>query len=218
MTVIALAGATGYTGQRIISQAANNPEWQVRALVRQSATSKSHFPLGQAFAICDFADQASVEAALEGCEAVFQTIGTTQAQFNADVSYETVDYGTTIALIKAAQVQGVKRFVLLSSAGAGLPLGSYLRWKAKTEKAVRESGLDWTILRPAAIVGPSRRAIQLASMPFALLSKLPLIGRLGAVMRPVDVNDLALSFFKCLADQTTIGKTLEGRSFWRLIR
>ncbi len=212
--VVAVAGATGYTGQRLIAQLADHPRWRSRALVRDGSQSKAIFPLDQDFAVGALDDVASLTSALRGCSAVIQTIGTTQAQFKPGVSYETVDYGTTVALLQAAQNAGVGRFLLLSSTGAGQPLGAYLTWKARTEKAVRESALDWTIVRPAAIVGPGRRGIQVGSLPFALLAKLPLLGGIGARLKAIDVADLARCFISCLDDETTIKRTLEGRSLW----
>lgn len=211
---VAIAGATGYTGQRLIAQLAGHPTWTSRALVRAGGQSKPVFPLEQDFVVCNLNNPADLAAALKGCAAVIQTIGTTQAQFGPGVSYETVDYGTTVALIEAARSAGTKRFLLLSSTGAGQPVGAYLKWKRRTEQALQQSDLDWTIVRPAAIVGPGRRVMQLASSPFSLLSKVPLAGRLAARLRPIDVEDLARCFIRCLDEPATIRKILEGRRLW----
>jgi uncharacterized protein YbjT (DUF2867 family) len=216
--LVAIAGATGYTGQRLIAQLADHPRWRSRALVRAGSQTKAIFPLDQDFAICRLDDVADLTTALRGCSAVIQTIGTTQSQFKPGVSYETVDYGTTVALLQAAANAGVGRFLLLSSTGAGQPLGAYLKWKARTEKAVRESALDWTIVRPAGIVGPGRRAVQAGSLPFALLAKLPLLGRIGARLQAIEVADLARCFINCLDDDTTIKRTLEGRALWTMLK
>ena len=216
--VVAVAGATGYTGQRLLAQMSDHPRWRSRALVREGSQHKAVFPLKQDFAICALDDVASLTAALRGCTVVIQTIGTTRAQFKPGVSYGTVDYGTTVALLQAARNAGAKRFLLLSSTGAGRPFGAYLRWKARTEQAVREASLDWTIIRPAAIVGPGRRAIQAGSLPFALLAKLPLLDGVGAQLQAIDVDGLARCFINCLDDDTTIGRILEGRSLWRMVK
>jgi uncharacterized protein YbjT (DUF2867 family) len=213
---VAIAGATGYTGQRLIAQLAEHPGWTSRALVRAGAQTRPIFPLGQDFVVCNLSNAADLAAALKGCSAVIQTIGTTQAQFGPGVSYETVDYGTTVALIAAARQAGARRFLLLSSIGAGQPVGAYLKWKRRTEQALRQSDLDWTIVRPAAIVGPGRRAIQLGSSLFTLLSAVPLAGRLAARLRPIEVTDLARCFIRCLDDPGTIGKVLSGRRLWEV--
>jgi nucleoside-diphosphate-sugar epimerase len=62
-------------------------------------------------------------------------------------------------LIDAARAAGIRRFVLVSSIGAGasratapwiarLVLGRFMALKTRAEDYLRESGLDWTIVRP----------------------------------------------------------------------
>lgn len=216
-SLVAVGGATGYTGQRLLAQLATHPHWRSRALVRAGSQSKAVFPLDQEYTLCRLDDASSLAVALRDCQAVMQTIGTTRAQFAPGVNYETVDYGTTVALLQAAQQAGIKRFLLLSSTGAQRPFGAYLQWKARTEQAVRASGLDWTIMRPAAIVGPGRRAIQVGSLPFAALARLPLTAQFGARLQAIDVADLARSFIHCLDDPTTIKATLEGQTLWNTV-
>ena len=217
MQRVAIAGASGYTGRRLIAQLATNQDWRSRALVRAGSPTKTAFPADQDVAVCQLDNIESLAAALEGCDAIIQTIGTTKAQFAPGVNYETVDYGTTVALLAAAGRANVRRFLLLSSTGAGKPVGAYLRWKQRTEQVVIDSPLDWTILRPAAIVGPDRRALQIGSAPFTLLSQLPLVGDFGARLRAIEVDDLARCFIACLADSSTSKQILEGRSLWQKV-
>lgn len=212
---VAIAGATGYTGQRLLERLGDHPLWDARALVRPGSAGKLHAAPGQDHALVAPHDVAALATALAGCAAVIQTIGTTRAQFGPGVSYETVDYGTTVALIEAAQAAGVPRFLLLSSAGAGRPLGAYLQWKARTEAAVRASGLQWTILRPAAIVGPGRRLMQLASLPIDLLSRTPRIGRSLLRLRSISADQLAQCFIRCLDAPETSERVLEGATLWQ---
>ena len=59
------------------------------------------------------------------------------------------------ALLAACAAQGVKRFVQISAAGVAPGATSeFLRSKARGDRAVRESGLDWAILRPGLVIGP----------------------------------------------------------------
>jgi uncharacterized protein YbjT (DUF2867 family) len=60
--------------------------------------------------------------------------------------------------VEAARKAGVSRLVHVSSLSAREPrLSHYGASKAKAEKLVRASGLDWTIVRPPAIYGPRDR-------------------------------------------------------------
>ncbi len=216
---VAIAGATGYTGQRLLAELGHQALWDGRALVRPGSEHKLKPAPGQDMAVCSARSVDELLIALKGCAAVIQTIGTTRAQFAPGISYETVDYATTVALVAAAQELGIKRFLLLSSVGAGKPVGPYLQWKARTEQVVRQSGLNWTILRPAAIVGPLRRLMHIGSLPFALLSRLPdPLGAVGYRYRPINVTLLAECFIRCLDDADTIGKILEGRALWNIVK
>jgi len=72
---------------------------------------------------------------------------------------DTVDRGGAVLLADAAELSGVRRYLLVSSTGAGSepPAGTdetfaaYLRAKTAAEDDLRGRDLDWTILRPGAL-------------------------------------------------------------------
>ena len=72
---------------------------------------------------------------------------------------DTVDRGAAALLADAAQQAGVRRYLLVSSVGAGAepPAGTdevfaaYLRAKTAAEEDLRGRDLDWTILRPGGL-------------------------------------------------------------------
>ncbi|MFG2872239.1 NAD(P)H-binding protein [Streptomyces sp. NPDC048338] len=68
---------------------------------------------------------------------------------------ETVDRAAAVLLAEAAEREGVRRFLVVSSMGADAEhpgdevFDAYLRAKGAADDAVRaRAGLDWTILRP----------------------------------------------------------------------
>ena len=67
---------------------------------------------------------------------------------------ESMDYGGAVKLIEAARHNGIGRFVMVSSMGADSDHAGdevfdvYLRAKGRADDAVRESGLDYAIVRP----------------------------------------------------------------------
>jgi uncharacterized protein YbjT (DUF2867 family) len=72
-----------------------------------------------------------------------------------------VDYGGAAKLIAAAEIAGVRRYAIVSSVGAGNPpsgddtFSIYLQAKAKADRELMESGLDWTVVRPGRLTdGP----------------------------------------------------------------
>jgi uncharacterized protein YbjT (DUF2867 family) len=72
---------------------------------------------------------------------------------------DTVDRGAAVLVADAAAVAGVRRYLLVSSLGAGAepPAGAddvfaaYLRAKTAAEDELRGRDLDWTILRPGGL-------------------------------------------------------------------
>ncbi|MFD4561061.1 SDR family oxidoreductase [Streptomyces sp. NPDC058469] len=135
--MILVTGATGTIGSEVVRQLAARGE-KVRALTRDPA--KAHVPTGVETALGHHADPASVETAMTGVEVAF-LVGV----FGPD------DSAHDRALVEAARAAGVRRIVKLSGIGAGDPaVGPVGTWHVPGEQAVRDSGLEWTILRPSA--------------------------------------------------------------------
>lgn len=67
---------------------------------------------------------------------------------------ETVDHGAAVLLRDAAVVAGVTDYLMVSAMGTDDPptdddvFSVYLRAKARADRAVMDSALDWTIVRP----------------------------------------------------------------------
>jgi len=86
----------------------------------------------------------------------------------------------------------VRRFVYLSGAGAGKGLGqSWFRAKDIAEKAVRESGLQYGILRPSWIYGPRDRSMNRFVWFCRHLPLVPVIGDGRTAVYPAYVKDVA---------------------------
>jgi nucleoside-diphosphate-sugar epimerase len=148
---IAVTGGTGFVGQALIDVLVSQGR-EVRALARrtQQARKKVRWIPG------DLADHEGLRALVEGVEAIIHVAGVVNAPDPA--AFEAGNVAGTLALIEAAIAAGVPRFVFVSSLSAREPgLSAYGRSKAKAEKLVKASGLDWTIVRPPAIYGPRDR-------------------------------------------------------------
>lgn len=209
-----IAGATGYTGRVLVPLIAQSTAWKPIAHVRPGSRHAEVLPGAIQRCEVDLADTAALVSALAGCEAVVSLIGTTRAQFRPGVSYETVDIGTTQQLVDAAKSAGVQRFVLLSSVGAAETGVAYLRAKAAAEKIVVESGLDWIILRPSAIVGPGREWPQLLTPLASVLRYVPGLRRVSDDYRPVHVHVLARALFAAITHFPTAGEIWSGEKIW----
>lgn len=106
-------------------------------------------------------ESATAEALAEvirGADAVVFAAGA-GAGSTAERKY-TVDLGGSVLLAEAAELAGVRRFVQVSSMGAGAPAApgsdpiwvAYIDAKTKAEDDLRGRDLDWTIIRPGGLV------------------------------------------------------------------
>ncbi|MBB5137539.1 uncharacterized protein YbjT (DUF2867 family) [Thermocatellispora tengchongensis] len=124
-----MTGATGNVGRPLVQALVAAGE-QVTAVSRR--ISEPDVPVGVRHRRADLAEPASLKPALEGAEALFLL---TSADFMANG-----DLGEVMNVVRAA---GIRRVVLLSSHGVGTG-----RHPSGLEDAVKQSGLEWTMLRP----------------------------------------------------------------------
>lgn len=130
-----VTGSTGNVGAEVVRALAAAGA-NVRALTRDPATADAQ--PGVEYVAGDLNLPESVEPALDGVRGLFLLPG----------------YAGLPALLASARRAGLDRVVLLSggSAGSGDPSNAISRYMAESERAVRESGLPWTFLRPSAFM------------------------------------------------------------------
>lgn len=142
---IAVTGATGFVGQALLDLAGEG----VRALARKPQAPRK----GVEWVAGDLADTKALARLVAGAEAVIHVAGVVNAPDRA--GFEADNVAGTLNLIEAARVAGVPRLVYVSSLSAReADLSAYGASKARAEKLVMASGLDWTIVRPPGIYGP----------------------------------------------------------------
>lgn len=140
-------GATGVLGSTICRQlrAAGLP---VRALVRRGSPREAELrALGIDIAWGDLRDPATLDAACRGVTSVIST-ATAMGSKDKSLTLRIVDRDGQLAAVAAAKANGVQRFVFVSLLSS-LPSSPLTRYKREVERAVRESGMRWTILQPS---------------------------------------------------------------------
>jgi uncharacterized protein YbjT (DUF2867 family) len=107
-------------------------------------------------------------------------------------TYLQVDgHGTTVAVAAAKRV-GVRRFVYLSGAGAGQDRPQpWFRAKDLAETAIRDSGLEYGVLRPSWIYGPGDHSMNRFVAFCRKLPVVPVIGDGKTPVHPIHVDDVA---------------------------
>lgn len=212
-----VAGATGATGRCVMRLALANGV-PARPHVRPQSLDRPEVDAWAEKVSFELSDHAALVQALRGCSTVLQLIGTMKKRFATGDTYETSDVGTTRQLVEAASEAGVRHFVLLSSVGAGRPMGAYLKAKAEAERLVTHSALPWTIVRPGAFVGEERLpqifGHRGANPPGAgLLTRLPFM----SALRPIHLEQLAALLLKVALEGAPTATVLEGKNLWEVV-
>jgi len=200
---LAIFGSTGKTGIEIVRQALEKGHI-VTAFVRdpdrmQIVDDRLQLVVGDVF------DSESVTRAVAGQDAVICSLGA------RDLKKTTVRTTGTINMIAGMKAGGITRLVVVTAMGIGeswktLSAVNKLFFAAvlkntrvdheSQEAAVKESGLDWTIIRPSGLTDtPHTGSYQAGEMITAKTSQIP----------RADVADLIL---KVLEDDSFIGKAV----------
>lgn len=150
--MILVVGATGIAGEQICHKLIERGQ-AVRALVRKTADPvkvQALRDLGVEIMTGDLRDKASLGPACMGAKAVITTASAMPFRYEAGVNdLHTTDLQGTLALLEAARSAKVGHFIYTSFSG-GIDIDCPLvRTKRTVEKAIEESGLRYTILRPS---------------------------------------------------------------------
>jgi putative NADH-flavin reductase len=157
-----LLGATGGTGQQVLSQALEGGHY-VTALVRtpEKLSAQEHLVVRAG----DATDPEPVDAAVAGQDAVLSTLGV-RSPLGGDLISRSLR-----AIVPAMQKHGVRRLIWLSALGVGqtreqapaflrIPFNTLLRRigrdKAAGEEYLRSTDLEWTLVYPPALTNGPR--------------------------------------------------------------
>lgn len=212
MAVVLVAGGTGFIGSHIVRELLKAGH-RVTILTRNPEKARGQVPAGADLRQGDINDPASLERATAGVDVLIATV-----QFpNHPVenprkghTYRQVDGEGTARLVEAAQRNGVKRFVYLS--GAGTREGQTQPWfqaKLMAERAVRESGIPYTIFRPSWVYGAEDRSLNKFATFARLLPFIPVIGNGQTRVQPVFVGDLARAVAASVTLQVAVNQTYD---------
>jgi nucleoside-diphosphate-sugar epimerase len=197
---VLVAGAHGKTARRLVRILTEDGH-EVRGLVRKEEQMPDVEADGAEPVLVDLEEaevEGTVRRAVEGCDVIVFAAGAGPGSGAA--RKETMDYGGAVKLIEAAQKNGVRRYLMLSSMGAGNPEGGseamqpYLFAKARADERLQMSALDYTIIRPGGLTeeeGTGR------------IEATEHLGRRGEISR----DDVARTFAEALELENTYHKT-----------
>lgn len=156
--LVAVLGASGRTGVYVLEELKSR-DVDIRALSRNIETAKQKVGGDFEWVPADVTDPKSLLLAFEGVDILISTIGSTGGD-----NSEMIDYEGSINFVEAAKETGVSRIIYMSSIGAGgaenfstvilnLVANKTMKWKSLGEDYIRNSGIDFTIVRPGGLRG-----------------------------------------------------------------
>src|SRR3954468_20340853 len=166
---VVVAGGAGKIGLRLLRLLHQNGP-RGRGLIRKEEQAAALRSAGAEPALVDLeaVSVPDLAIAIKGADAIVFAAGAGPG--SGEEGKWTVDYGAAVKLIEAAQHEGIRRYAIVSSMGAADPgqtgatgtFAVYLQAKHDADEKLRESGLDFTIVRPGALTddeGTGRVAI-----------------------------------------------------------
>ena len=209
---VVVAGGTGFIGREVVSRLLEERGVEVAVTTRRPERPDSwdgRVRKLQAFA----GDVVSLGKAFTGADTVVHAI-----QFpNHPVedpgkgrTYMEVDAKGTVAAVGVAKKLGVRRFIYLSGAGAGRDLPQpWMKAKDIAEQAIRESGMEYAILRPSWIYGPGDHSMNRFIWFCRHLPVIPVIGNGETPVYPAYVKDVARAVTEVVRREDARDKVLE---------
>jgi divinyl chlorophyllide a 8-vinyl-reductase len=195
MKRVLVAGASGYIGAPVVRELVARRH-QVVALVRGS--KPKNVPAAAEVIVTEVTDRAALLGALDGrtFDAVVSCLA---SRSGAPRDAWLVDHDANVNVLEVAKAARIEHFVLLSAICVQKPLLEFQRAKLAFEKALRESGLRWSIVRPTAFFKSLAGQVMAVKRgkPFTVVGD----GELTAC-KPISERDLARFLADCLDDPT----------------
>ncbi len=207
---IAITGGTGFLGghlRRALLAAGHH----VRLLSRKEPIDAKIAESPQVkFITLSFSDEASLAEALSGCEAIAHLSGINREIEPGD--FQRCHVELTRRIVRSAQKAQVKKIVVTSFLRARPDrFSQYLESKWQGEKVIRESGLDYTILKPGMCFGPGDQMINSIARALNIMPGLGIFATVGLSARkiqPVAAADFTQIVVAALTQSDLSEKTL----------
>ena len=189
MKTAVVIGATGLVGGKLIERLVNEAGFEkIIAVTRRPVTYQSAKVVNE---VMNFDALENHKATFRG-DVLFSCLGTTAKQAGSIAAQRVVDYDYQYEIAKFAADNGIKHYVLVSSAGADAQSKSpYLKMKGELEDAVSLLPFERiSIIQPSLLLGERdgfRLGETLGSWVLPVLCKLPFLKK----YRPISGDEVA---------------------------
>lgn len=197
---VLVTGATGFTGSFVVRRLYEAGH-EVFCFVRKSSNTSVLEGCTEGFLRGDLNNQRELSTALKGMDIL--------------VNVASIGFGHGPSIVRACLEAGVKRSLFFSTTAIFTTLDAKSKSiRLEAERAIRDSGLDYTIFRPTMIYGTSRDRNMIKLIRFVdRYPVVPVFGRGMSLQQPVYVKDLASAVAKAIDSPVTYYKeySLSGR-------
>lgn len=188
---IFITGAGGFIGQGLIRKLAPSTGYTLKVLTRRPRDGTTS-PEGKIQEVVgDLLEPDTYRAELQDCDTVVHLAAATGRATPKD--YVRVNVEGTRALLDACKAASVRRFLHVSTIAAGYADQSYYPYaktKTEAEQLVRQSGLEFVIIRPTLVLG-EKSPIWNTLLKICKLPVVPLFeGARPVSVQPVHVDDV----------------------------
>jgi NADH dehydrogenase len=190
---IAITGAAGFVGSHLTTRLVSEGHEVVR-LARRPRSGVADIVVSR------LDDVNQLIEAFAGCDAVAHCAGINREL--GDQTYERVHVEGTRNVVEAAKAAGVEKIVLMSFLRARPDCGSpYHESKWEAEEIVRNSGLDYTILKAGVVYGRGDHMLDHLSHTLHTFPIFGLVGMKEKSIRPLAIEDLVHVMRAALIDR-----------------
>ena len=203
---VLVTGGAGVVGRALCRELLNRGVC-VRVLSLPGDTLVESLPRGVEVAYGNVAEYTSIRPAFDGVDCVFHLAAILLS--NDPRAFEKINAGGTRNVVSACQDAGVRRMLYVSSISVTYPVRTpYGESKLAGEEAVKNSGLEWTIVRPTLVIGDGGGVEFRMFADFVCRFPLyPMPGGGVAKKRPVRSVDLVKGIAAAGLTRDAVGKT-----------
>lgn len=205
---IAITGGTGFVGRNVAKTLLADGHEVVLIARGRDHTDRSTLQLpGVRFFPMTLDRPDDLARAFEGCDAVAHCAGINRAIDGQ--TFQRVHVDGTRHVVEAARRADVKKIVLMSFLRARPNCGSpYHESKWAAEEIVRQSGLDYTVLKCGVIYGKGDHMLDHLSHAFYTFPLFAFVGFRDKPIRPNAVEDVARVIKAALVDSALANQTV----------
>jgi NADH dehydrogenase len=194
---VAITGATGFVGSHLADRLRSEGHEVVRIARRSS----------EQFVVASLDNVDQLVTAFSGCKAVAHCAGINREM--GEQTYARVHVDGTRNVVEAARRAGVEKIVLMSFLRARPDCGSaYHESKWAAEEIVRDSGLDYTVIKAGVVYGRGDHMLDHLSHAFHTFPVFGLVGLRDKTVRPLAVEDLVHVMRAAIVDRRLKRQTI----------